>query len=73
MTVNMVHQLILYVCPTGPMARQIETYFEQSQQRYGPNAAHAYMPHCTLTGFFEDEEGAVTLENGLCKESLEVE
>ncbi|MGF1534877.1 MAG: hypothetical protein ACFB4J_00135 [Elainellaceae cyanobacterium] len=51
--------LILYACPTGPLAQQLEVYFERSRVRYGPNKAHAYMPHCTLTGFFHD--GAVTI------------
>lgn len=54
-------QLILYACPVGPLAAQIKTYFEVSQRLCGPNAAHAYMPHCTLTGFFEDEERAIAL------------
>lgn len=54
-------QLILYACPIGPLAEQLETYFEKSQQICGPNAAHAYMPHCTLTGFFNDEESAIAL------------
>ena len=54
-------QLILYACPIGPLAAQIGTYFEVSQRLCGPNAAHAYMPHCTLTGFFEDEENAIAL------------
>ncbi|MEM6450891.1 MAG: hypothetical protein AAF703_11305 [Cyanobacteria bacterium P01_D01_bin.105] len=52
-------QLILYACPTGPLAEQIETYFKYARQQCGDNAAHAYMPHCTLTGFFEDEESAL--------------
>lgn len=46
-------QLILYACPVGELATQIEQYFQESQKRYGRNSAHAYMPHCTLTGFFE--------------------
>ena len=51
--------LILYACPVGPLAAQIEDYLNKSQQACGPNAAHAYMPHCTLTGFFKDEASAV--------------
>jgi len=54
-------KLILYACPTGPFADQIQDYFEQSKQQCGENAAHAYMPHCTLTGFFEDEESAIPI------------
>lgn len=52
-------EFILYACPVGPLAQQIERYFEKSRDRCGPNAAHAYMPHCTLTGFFRDEMSAI--------------
>lgn len=52
-------KLIVYACPVGALARQIETYLLQTKEQCGPNAAHAYMPHCTLTGFFEDEAGAI--------------
>lgn len=47
-------QLILYLCPAGPLAEQIETYFAQTKADIGENTAHTYMPHCTLTGFFWD-------------------
>ncbi|MEL7068348.1 MAG: hypothetical protein AAGN15_06795 [Cyanobacteria bacterium J06581_3] len=50
---------IVYACPVGPLAEQIETYLKESRRRYGPNAAHAYTPHCTLTGFFQDEKRAL--------------
>jgi hypothetical protein len=53
--------LILYACPTGPLADQLDTYFEKSQTLIGPNKAHDYMPHCTLTGFFEDDSAAIPL------------
>ena len=52
-------QLILYACPIGAFAEQVEAYFELAQQRCGKNKAHAYMPHCTLTNFFEDERSAI--------------
>ena len=47
-------QLIVYACPVGELADQLDAYFAQSRVACGPNAAHHYMPHCTLTGFFED-------------------
>jgi ubiquitin-associated SH3 domain-containing protein len=47
-------ELILYACPTGELAEQLERYFDLSRNQYGPNAAHRYMPHITLTGFFRD-------------------
>lgn len=49
-----VSQLILYACPVGPLAQQIDAYLDKSKRLCGANAAHAYMPHCTLTGFFVD-------------------
>ncbi|MGF1515299.1 MAG: hypothetical protein ACFB5Z_16585 [Elainellaceae cyanobacterium] len=51
--------LILYACPTGPLAQQLGDYFERSRERFGPNKAHGYMPHCTLTGFFHDQARAI--------------
>lgn len=53
--------LIVYACPTGELADQIDRYFQQSFAVCGANAAHRYMPHCTLTGFFQDEETATPL------------
>lgn len=55
----MAEQFILYACPTGELATQLDTYFARSEALCGRNAAHNYMPHCTLTGFFWDEESAV--------------
>ncbi|MDB9526649.1 hypothetical protein PN498_11660 [Oscillatoria sp. CS-180] len=52
-------KFIVYACPTGELAEQLKTYFDKSRMAYGPNMAHQYMPHCTLTGFFEDVPGAV--------------
>lgn len=48
-------QFIVYACPTGALAADLEKYFVDSQALYGKNAAHQYMPHCTLTGFFADD------------------
>jgi hypothetical protein len=50
-----ISQFIIYACPQRELNTQLETYFTQSRQRYGKNAAHQYMPHCTLTGFFSDQ------------------
>lgn len=51
-------KFILYACPVGELAAQLDSYFEKSRLACGPNSAHNYMPHCTLTGFFDDESGA---------------
>lgn len=52
-------KLIVYACPVGELAEQIKTYFDKSRLTCGPNTAHRYMPHCTLTGFFEDTTRSV--------------
>lgn len=52
---------IVYACPMGELADQLDRYFQQSLTRCGENAAHRYMPHCTLTGFFQDEEATIPL------------
>lgn len=52
-------KLIVYACPVGELAEQLETYFSKSHHACGPNQAHDYMPHCTLTGFFEDVTSSV--------------
>ena len=51
----MISKLIVYACPTGQLADQIAAYYARSRAECGPNAAHAYPPHCTLTGFFHDD------------------
>lgn len=65
-------ELIVYACPTGAISTQLATYFQRSQTECGPNTAHRYMPHCTLTGFFHDESESVpmyvdSLERSLTK------
>ncbi|MGK7905819.1 MAG: hypothetical protein AB4040_01120 [Synechococcus sp.] len=50
-----VRELIVYACPLGDLGDRLERYFQQSRHSCGPNLAHRYMPHCTLTGFFHDE------------------
>lgn len=51
-------KFIVYACPVGELAKQLETYFEKSRLMCGHNSAHDYMPHCTLTGFFDEQPGA---------------
>lgn len=54
-------RLILYACPVGELAAQVEAFYAASRERFGPNSAHAYPPHVTLTGFFHDDAAAVPL------------
>ena len=46
--------LILYATPSGPLGEQIDRYLTLTHDRFGPNNAHQYPAHCTLTGFFHD-------------------
>ncbi|MFB1487722.1 MULTISPECIES: hypothetical protein [unclassified Thiocapsa] len=57
--VDIVAQLILYACPQGHLGEQVERFFEESRRRFGANAAHAYMPHCSLTGFFDGDSDLI--------------
>lgn len=52
-------ELILYACPQGDLAKQIEHYFAIARATLGWNPAHDYMPHCSLTGFFHDTVTAI--------------
>lgn len=54
-------ELVLYACPVGKLEEQLEAYFACSRTRCGENAAHQYMPHCTLTGFFRSEPAKIPL------------
>jgi ubiquitin-associated SH3 domain-containing protein len=65
------HELIVYACPLGPLARQLDQYFAASRAACGPNTAHRYMPHCTLTGFFHDEAASIEQYVGLLDAALE--
>jgi len=58
---NMPCKFIVYACPVGQLAEQLARYSQISLVECGVNAAHKYMPHCTLTGFFRDELGAISL------------
>ena len=52
-------ELIVYACPSGLLAGQVTRYFERSRGAVGANAAHSYMPHVTLTGFFHDDAASI--------------
>ncbi len=52
-------ELIVYACPTGALAEQLQLYLDRTRAVPGPNAAHRYPPHISLTGFFHDDATAV--------------
>ncbi|HBK22332.1 MAG TPA: hypothetical protein DDZ60_07465 [Planktothrix sp. UBA10369] len=54
-------QFIVYACPQGELAEQIQDFYQESLDLCGFNAAHNYMPHCTLTGFFKDQESKISV------------
>ena len=58
---NLDYQFIVYACPVGELNDRLESYFAKSLELYGENAAHKYMPHCTLTGFFTEEPDSIPL------------
>lgn len=49
---------IVYACPLGELADQIERYYAASLAACGANAAHTYMAHCSLTGFFHADRNS---------------
>lgn len=53
-------ELIVYACPVGELNEKIEAYFRKTRDVCGANSAHNYMPHCSLTGFFQDSETAIS-------------
>ncbi|NEQ34828.1 MAG: hypothetical protein F6K40_00270 [Okeania sp. SIO3I5] len=57
----MLREFIVYACPVGELNNQVEEYFTTTCAECGENAAHKYMPHCTLTGFFHDESTAIPI------------
>lgn len=61
LALNPMAKYIVYACPMGALAEQIQSFFEESQKQFGVNTAHQYMPHCSLTGFFEDRSSAAAV------------
>ncbi|KAI9030564.1 hypothetical protein DFJ74DRAFT_702855 [Hyaloraphidium curvatum] len=62
---------IVYACPTGPLADQLDAYFACSLSSVGRNEAHAYPPHVTLTGFFEDAPESVPIYTKALTDALD--
>jgi hypothetical protein len=59
LSIDNAREYILYACPLGELAQQLDRYFVASRAAVGTNAAHQYMPHCTLASFFHDAPDAV--------------
>ncbi len=55
----MTSELIVYATPKGPLAAAVLDYLDAAREAAGPNLAHGYPPHCTLTGFFHDDAASV--------------
>lgn len=52
-------EYILYLCPVGPLQKQLADYFERTKLQCGWNGAHAYFPHITLCHFFKAEHNRI--------------
>ncbi|BCX03794.1 MAG: hypothetical protein KatS3mg053_1732 [Candidatus Roseilinea sp.] len=63
-------ELIVYACPTGPLADQLDAYYARVRAEHGPNAAHRYPPHITLVGFFRDAPTALPIYVNAAAEAL---
>jgi len=46
-------KLIIYACPVGILENELNNFFESSEAKLGINKAHEYIPHVTLTSFFD--------------------
>jgi len=64
-------ELIVYACPTGALADQLTHYLERTRREFGPNAAHRYPAHITLTGFFHDFPASVPAYRTWLKTALQ--
>ncbi|XP_011161275.1 protein UBASH3A homolog [Solenopsis invicta] len=67
-------QYVLYACPSGSLAEQLELFWSESKE-LGWNGAHNFIPHITLVSFFTapDEftkELANILENVVHQDGL---
>ncbi|XP_026565001.1 ubiquitin-associated and SH3 domain-containing protein B [Pseudonaja textilis] len=60
-------EYVLYLRPTGPLARKLTDFWQQSKQLCGKNKAHNIFPHITLCQFFMCEDSKV---DALCEALL---
>ncbi|KXS18337.1 hypothetical protein M427DRAFT_53736 [Gonapodya prolifera JEL478] len=63
-------ELILYACPVGTLNDQISAFFAASLAQFGPNMAHNYMTHITVTGLFHDVPESIPFYIRAIEESL---
>ncbi|XP_033119264.1 protein UBASH3A homolog [Anneissia japonica] len=56
---QMPREFIMYACPVGPFAEELEAFWEQSLKEVGHNGAHGLLPHVTLCSFFSCDDSLV--------------
>ncbi|XP_071959698.1 ubiquitin-associated and SH3 domain-containing protein B-like [Antedon mediterranea] len=52
-------EFIMYACPVGPFAEELETFWDKSLIEVGRNGAHSLLPHVTLCSFFTCDDSLV--------------
>lgn len=67
---NALHELIVYACPEGELAMRLDAYYQYARDECGPNAAHRFPPHITLTGFYHDTTASLSIYTRALREAL---
>ncbi|KAL8604669.1 hypothetical protein ACOMHN_013449 [Nucella lapillus] len=53
---DVAREFVLYLCPVGPLQKQLAAFWDKSQALGGWNSALNYFPHMTLCTYFKVED-----------------
>ncbi|XP_013419245.1 ubiquitin-associated and SH3 domain-containing protein B [Lingula anatina] len=56
---DMPREFVLYLCPTGDLATDLDHYWKNTLAQCGWNGAHNFLPHITLCPFFKAKDSQV--------------